>query len=264
MRSFSDSCPRAPASAPRSLLVRTRRRALGRCAGLECRRAGLVIAAHPDDESRRSSPGWARGGRSIPVSLADSGLRRHNLIGNELGEALAPVAPRSLAALRIDGGRVLHPRLRFGFSKTRRTFRSGARFVLRERLTVVRAFRPHVIVSFSGTPRDGPGHLMSPATCARLRRGRDTVRFRAATRGLGGCASQVLSRHLGILLPPRCAHVGYFIPPWAELLVDRGRLAFAHSRGFDRCSAGVRFDRRRVLRCVWRARRSKRALISTA
>ena len=69
-------------------------------------------------------------------------------------------------------------------------------------MTVVRAFRPHVIVSvFTGTPRDGHGQHQVAGILAREAYdvAGDTVRFpRAATRGLGAWTPlEVLSRRAG-------------------------------------------------------------------
>ncbi|MBW7933148.1 MAG: PIG-L family deacetylase, partial [Gemmatimonadaceae bacterium] len=107
-----------------------------------------------------------------------------NLIGNELGEALGAIRTEELlAARRIDGGHQFFTRAYdFGFSKSaEETFKHwDHEEVLRDVVTVVRAFRPNVIVAvFSGTPRDGHGHHQVSGIVAReaYDRSADTVRF---------------------------------------------------------------------------------------
>lgn len=141
--------------------------------GLDVAARVLVIAAHPDDEDTQLIAWLARGQHVetayLSLTRGDGG---QNLIGNELGEALGAIrAEELLAARRIDGGRQYFARAYdFGFSKSaEETFRHWPREELvRDVVTVVRAFRPHVIVSiFSGTPRDGHGHHQAAGIVAR-------------------------------------------------------------------------------------------------
>lgn len=124
----------------------------------------LMIAAHPDDEDTRLITWLARGNRAktayLSLTRGDGG---QNLIGNELGEALGVIRTRELLAARArDGaGQYFTRAFDFGFSKTaEETFKHWPRdSILGDMVKVVRAFRPHIIVSvFSGTPRDGHGH----------------------------------------------------------------------------------------------------------
>ena len=154
----------------------------------------LVIGAHPDDEDT-ALLAWLVRGRSVEAAYLSltRGDGGQNLIGNELGEALGVLRTEELlAARRIDGAAQYFTRaFDFGYSKSAdETWRHWPRdSLLRDVVTVVRAFRPHVIVSiFSGTPRDGHGQHQAAGILARdaFDAALDTVRFpRAATAGLG-------------------------------------------------------------------------------
>ncbi|MDF2773583.1 MAG: LmbE family protein [Geminicoccaceae bacterium] len=155
----------------------------------------LVIAAHPDDEDTQLIT-WLARGRHVETAYLSltRGDGGQNIIGNELGEALGVIRTEELlAARRIDGGRQYFTRAYdFGFSKNaEETFRHWPRdSILRDVVTVVRSFKPHVIVAmFSGTPRDGHGHHQASGILARdaYDLAGDTVRLpRAATYGQGG------------------------------------------------------------------------------
>src|SRR5678815_1667359 len=155
----------------------------------------LVIAAHPDDEDTQLITWLARGRHVETAYLAlTRGDGGQNLLGNELGDALGAIRTEELlAARRIDGGRQYFTRAYdFGFSKSSdETFRHWPRdSILRDVVTVVRSFKPHVIVAmFSGTPRDGHGHHQASGILAREAYdvAGDTVRIpRSATAGVGG------------------------------------------------------------------------------
>jgi len=155
----------------------------------------LVIAAHPDDEDTQLIT-WLARGRHVETAYLSltRGDGGQNLLGNELGEALGVIRTEELlAARRIDGGRQYFTRAYdFGFSKNpEETFRHWPRdSILRDVVTVVRSFKPHVIVAmFSGTPRDGHGHHQVSGILAREAYdiAGDTVRLpRSATNGQGG------------------------------------------------------------------------------
>ena len=151
----------------------------------------LVVAAHPDDEDTRIIA-WLARGRHVETAYLSltRGDGGQNLIGNELGEALGAIRTEELlAARRIDGARQFFTRAYdFGFSKSaEETFRHWPRdSVLGDVVTVVRAFRPHVIIAiFSGTPDDGHGHHQVSGILAREAYdvSADTVRFPAAKHG---------------------------------------------------------------------------------
>jgi len=154
----------------------------------------LVIAAHPDDEDTQLIT-WLARGRHVETAYLSltRGDGGQNLLGNELGEALGVIRTEELlAARRIDGGRQYFTRAYdFGFSKSAdETFRHWPKdSILRDVVTVVRSFKPHVVVAmFSGTPRDGHGHHQASGILAREAYdvAGDTVRFpRSATAGLG-------------------------------------------------------------------------------
>jgi LmbE family N-acetylglucosaminyl deacetylase len=133
----------------------------------------LVIAAHPDDEDTQLIT-WLARGRHVETAYLSltRGDGGQNLIGNELGEVLGVIRTEELlTARRLDGGLQFFTRaFDFGYSKTaEETFRHWPRdSILRDVVTVVRAFRPHVIVSvFSGTPRDRHGHHQVAGILAR-------------------------------------------------------------------------------------------------
>jgi LmbE family N-acetylglucosaminyl deacetylase len=154
----------------------------------------LMIAAHPDDEDTQLLT-WLGKGRQVEsaylaLTRGDGG---QNIIGNELGEPLGAIRTEELlAARRMDGARQYFTRaFDFGFSKNaEETLTQWKRdSVFRDVITVVRAFRPHVIVSvFSGTPADGHGHHQVAGILAReaYDLSADTVRFpQSATAGYG-------------------------------------------------------------------------------
>ena len=163
-------------------------------AGLDVTARVLVIGAHPDDEDTQLITWLARGRQVetgyLSLTRGDGG---QNLIGNELGVPLGMIRTEELlAARRLDGGRQFFSRAYdFGFSKTaEETYRHWPKdSLLRDVVTVVRAFRPQVIVAvFSGTPRDGHGHHQVSAILAReaFDAAADTIRFPArSTLGLG-------------------------------------------------------------------------------
>ena len=151
----------------------------------------LVIAAHPDDEDTQLIT-WLSRARHVETAYLSltRGDGGQNLIGNELGEALGAIRTQELlAARRVDGGHQFFTRAYdFGFSKTaEETFRHwDHEEVQRDVVTVVRAFRPDVIVAvFSGTPSDGHGHHQVSGIVAReaYDASADTVRFPVATFG---------------------------------------------------------------------------------
>lgn len=151
----------------------------------------LVIAAHPDDEDTQLITWLSRGRRVETAYLAlTRGDGGQNLIGNELGDALGAIRTEELlAARRIDGGHQYFARAYdFGFSKTAdETFKHwDHEEVLRDVVTVVRAFRPNVIIAiFSGTPSDGHGHHQVSGIVAReaYDMSGDTARFPVASYG---------------------------------------------------------------------------------
>src|SRR5215204_4710937 len=121
-------------------------------AGLDVTPRVLVIGAHPDDEDTQLITWLARGRQVetgyLSLTRGDGG---QNLIGNELGVLLGMIRTEELlAARRVDGGRQFFTRAYdFGFSKTaEETYTHWVKdSILRDVVTVVRAFRPHVIVA---------------------------------------------------------------------------------------------------------------------
>ncbi|HYN83236.1 MAG TPA: PIG-L family deacetylase [Gemmatimonadaceae bacterium] len=152
----------------------------------------LWVAAHPDDEDTQLLTWLSRSGRAeaayLSLTRGDGG---QNLIGNELGEQLGIIRTEELlAARRVDGARQYFTRAYdFGFSKTAaETYNHWPKdSVLGDVVTVVRAFRPHIIMTtFSGTPTDGHGQHQVSAFLAKEAynsAAADTVRFPARTFG---------------------------------------------------------------------------------
>lgn len=151
----------------------------------------LMVAAHPDDEDTNLLAQLARGHQVhaayLSLTRGDGG---QNLIGNELGDALGVIRTEELlAARRVDGAQQFFSRaFDFGFSKTAdETFTKWDREALTgDVVRVIRAFRPHVVVSvFSGTPADGHGHHQAAGILARagFEAAMDTLRFPVATHG---------------------------------------------------------------------------------
>src|SRR5438552_6381470 len=133
----------------------------------------LVIGAHPDDEDTQLIT-WLARGRQVETAYLSltRGDGGQNLIGNELGDALGAIRTEELlAARRIDGGHQYFTRaFDFGFSKSaEETYKHWPKdSILRDVISIVRDFRPHVIVAiFSGTPRDGHGHHQVSGLLAR-------------------------------------------------------------------------------------------------
>ncbi|MEO8337629.1 MAG: PIG-L family deacetylase [bacterium] len=163
-------------------------------AGLDVTARVLVIGAHPDDEDTQLIT-WLARGRQVETAYLSltRGDGGQNLIGNELGVQLGMIRTEELlAARRLDGGRQFFTRAYdFGFSKTAdETYKHWQKdSILRDVVTVVRVFRPQIIVAvFSGTPRDGHGHHQVSAILAReaYDAAADTVRFPSRmTLGIG-------------------------------------------------------------------------------
>jgi LmbE family N-acetylglucosaminyl deacetylase len=133
----------------------------------------LMIGAHPDDEDTQLIA-WLARGRQVETAYLSltRGDGGQNLIGNELGDALGAIRTEELlAARRIDGGHQYFTRAYdFGFSKSaEETYKHWPKdSILRDVVSVVRDFRPHVIIAvFSGTPRDGHGHHQVSGLLAR-------------------------------------------------------------------------------------------------
>ena len=123
----------------------------------------LMIGAHPDDEDSSLLATLARG---MGVETAYLSLTRgdggQNIIGPEMGEGLGIIRTGELEAARVlDGGRQFFTRaFDYGFSRSAaEAFAHWPREeVLRDVVSVIRTFRPQVIISvWAGTPRDGHG-----------------------------------------------------------------------------------------------------------
>ncbi len=194
-------------------------------AGLGVSPRVLLIGAHPDDEDTQLIAWLAKGRRVetayLSLTRGDGG---QNLIGNELGPALGIIrTDELLAARRIDGGRQYFTRAYdFGFSKTAaETFKHWPRdSILQDIVTVIRAFRPTVIVSvWSGTPRDGHGHHQVSGILAReaFDASSDTVRFPRERTALFG-PWQATKFYRGARFNPTGATVAMNVGEWDAVL----------------------------------------------
>lgn len=145
----------------------------------------LMIGAHPDDEDTELLTLLVRGmGAEAAYLSLNRGEGGQNLIGPELGEALGLIRTEELlAARRLDGARQFFTRAYdFGFTKSlEETWRFWPRdSVLKDVVSIVRKFRPQIIVSvFSGLPRDGHGQHQAAGWAARevFRIAEDSTRF---------------------------------------------------------------------------------------
>jgi LmbE family N-acetylglucosaminyl deacetylase len=151
----------------------------------------LMIGAHPDDEDTQLIA-WLAKARHVETAYLSltRGDGGQNLIGNELGPQLGMIRTEELlAARRIDGGRQYFTRAYdFGFVKTLdETMQRWPRdSILKDMVAIVRAFRPHVIISvWTGTPADGHGQHQYAGVLARevFDAAADSVRFPAASVG---------------------------------------------------------------------------------
>ncbi|MEO8621278.1 MAG: PIG-L family deacetylase, partial [bacterium] len=206
-------------------------------AGLDVTARVLVIGAHPDDEDTQLITWLARGRQVetgyLSLTRGDGG---QNLIGNELGVLLGMIRTEELlAARRLDGGRQFFSRAYdFGFSKTaEETYKHWPKdSILRDVVTVVRAFRPQVIVAvFSGTPRDGHGHHQVSAILAReaFDAAADTVRFPSRmTLGLGAWS------------PSKFYRASRFTPAEATVTFNVGELSPLRGRTYAEISSESR------------------------
>jgi LmbE family N-acetylglucosaminyl deacetylase len=133
----------------------------------------LYIGAHPDDENNRTLAYYAQGRklRTGYLSLT-RGEGGQNLIGGEQGALLGVIRTEELLmARRVDGASQSFSRaIDFGFSKTAAESMEkwGREETLSDIVWQIRQFRPDVIVlSFTGTPRDGHGHHQASAILAK-------------------------------------------------------------------------------------------------
>jgi LmbE family N-acetylglucosaminyl deacetylase len=169
----------------------------------------LLIAAHPDDEDTQAIA-WLTRGRHVETAYLSltRGDGGQNLLGNELGEALGAIRTEELLAARqIDGGRQYFTRaFDFGFSKNAAETETHwpRDTILGDVVTVIRAFRPHVIYSmWSGTRADGHGHHEMSGILAReaFDAAIDTVRFPVRRHGEPWAPQKLYVRGNGITLP---------------------------------------------------------------
>lgn len=132
----------------------------------------LYIAAHPDDENTAVLATLSKGRNLRTAYLAlTRGGGGQNLIGPELGDALAAIRTQELlAARRLDGAeQYFTSAVDFGYSKSAeeslRLWNHDQ--VLGEVVQRIRAFRPDIILTrFPPDTRAGHGHHMASALLA--------------------------------------------------------------------------------------------------
>ncbi|MBK9795432.1 MAG: PIG-L family deacetylase [Holophagaceae bacterium] len=132
----------------------------------------LYIAAHPDDENTAVLAALSKGRNLRTAYLAlNRGGGGQNLIGHELGDALAVIRTQELlAARRIDGAeQFFTSAVDFGYSKTAeeslRIWNHDQ--VLGEVVHTIRSIRPDVILTrFPPDERGGHGHHTASALLA--------------------------------------------------------------------------------------------------
>jgi LmbE family N-acetylglucosaminyl deacetylase len=158
----------APASTPAGGVAASTEFEGAAALGLALRRLGtakrvLMIAAHPDDESTQILSALALGqGAEVAYLSLTRGEGGQNGIGPELQEGLGLLrSGELLAARRLDGAHQYFTRAYdYGFSKNAEEAlgKWPREELLRDVVTVIRRFRPDVVVSiFSGTAADGHG-----------------------------------------------------------------------------------------------------------
>ncbi len=132
----------------------------------------MYVAAHPDDENTAvlATLSQGRNLRTAYLSLTRGGGGQ-NLIGSELGDALALLRTQELlAARRIDGAEQFFTgAVDFGYSKTAtETLRLwGHEAALADVVRAIRTFRPDVILTrFPPDARGGHGHHTASALLA--------------------------------------------------------------------------------------------------
>ncbi|HEY0705319.1 MAG TPA: PIG-L family deacetylase, partial [Polyangia bacterium] len=131
----------------------------------------LYVAAHPDDENTSLLTYLANGkmvrAAYLSMTRGDGG---QNLIGSEQGVALGVIRTQELlAARRTDGAEQMFTRARdFGYSKSVEESLEiwGGDEVLADMVTVIRRFRPDLIITRFSPTGGGHGHHTASAQLA--------------------------------------------------------------------------------------------------
>ena len=134
--------------------------------------SALYIAAHPDDENTAMLAYLANGRLVRTGYLAlTRGEGGQNLIGSETGEALGILRTQELlAARRIDGAeQFFGGAVDFGYSKSadETLHKWNKEAVLGKMVSIIRSFRPDVIITRFNIDQGGHGHHLASAILAR-------------------------------------------------------------------------------------------------
>ncbi len=133
--------------------------------------SALYIAAHPDDENT-AMLAWLANGRLVRSGYLalTRGEGGQNLIGSETGDALGRLRTQELlSARRIDGAEQFFGGAEdFGYSKLpEETMAKWDREkVLAKMVSIIRSFRPDVMITRFSTEQGGHGHHLSSAILA--------------------------------------------------------------------------------------------------
>ena len=179
-----------------------------RIRGLTVTARVLLIGAHPDDEDTQLITWLSRGSNVETAYLSlTRGESGQNVAGFEVGDGLGAVRTAEvLEARRIDGAKQFFTRaFDFGYSRTAaETFAHWPREgMLGEVVTVIRSFRPHVIIArYTGTPADNDGQHEASAQLAReaFAAAGDTARFPVGQHGFAWNPSTLYGPGTGLTI----------------------------------------------------------------
>ena len=193
----------SPASAQERGAVRLH----GLAHGLTTTARVLVVGAFPGDEDAALIAFLSRGRHVETGYLSLSrGEAGRNALGTEAGEALGAIRTEELlASRRVDGARQFFTRA-YEFGTPRSAEAAFARWsrdeLLADMVTVIRAFRPHVMVLMEATGRRVSDGGVRDATHQLTRdafdAAADTARFEAATHGAPWSVRTLYGRSSGM------------------------------------------------------------------
>jgi len=223
----------------------------GLVAGLDATTRVLVVGAHPDDEDGPLIAYLARGRhvRTAYLSLT-RGEGGANLVGAETGIALGVVrTAESLAAREVDGAEQFFTRAYdFGASKSggealaRWRTRVEPDAVLGDVVTIVRAFRPHVVVTMhalAALDANGQHQAAARIVADAFAAAADTMKYSPAAYGPAWAPAKLYRvappNEAADTLPALRVDVGEYSPALGRTWVEVG----AESRARHRTQGGA-------------------------